>query len=389
MNHTAQPRSIRLGGTYDGALMAAVQLEEEAMSDIYQKLRERLDMFPQGFPKTESGVEMEILRDLFAEEEAEIMLHLRPSPEAVSDVAERMGRDEKELGERLYDMSKRGLILRFRASQEQALYFLAPWVVGIWEFQVKNLTSENIQLYEKYHNEAIVPEMRRSKTAGFRVIPVEEEVQANPEIETSEKVSEIIESSTRFAVSDCICRKEAEMFGHACDRLMEACMMFDMAADYYIENELGREITKEEARGILEKAEEDGLVHHSSNHQGKKIFICNCCGCCCKALGNITKHGNPDAIARSNYYAVIDRDECNGCEICADRCQVDAIRMEDDVAAENREACIGCGLCVSTCPTECISLIRKTAAEASPIFADDAELLRTLARDKNKEYPFQ
>jgi hypothetical protein len=38
---------------------------------------------------------------------------------------------------------------------------------------------------------------------------------------------------------------------------------------------------------------------------------------------------------------------------------------------------------------ECISLIRKTADEASPIFADDAELLRTLARDKNKEYPFQ
>ena len=63
--------------------------------------------------------------------------------------------------------------------------------------------------------------------------------------------------------------------------------------------------------------------------------------------------------------------------------------MEDDVAAENREACIGCGLCVSTCPMERISLIRKTADEASPIFADDAELLRTLARDKNKEYPFQ
>ena len=369
--------------------MAAVQLKEEAMSDIYQKLRERLDMFPQGFPKTESGVEMEILRDLFAEEEAEIMLHLRPSPETVSAVAGRAGRDEKEMGERLYDMSKRGLILRFRASQEEALYFLAPWVVGIWEFQVKNLTSENIRLYEKYHNEAIVPEMRRSKTPGFRVIPVEEEVQANPEIETSEKVSEIIESSTRFAVSDCICRKEAEMFGHACDRLMEACMMFDMAADYYIENELGREITKEEARGILEKAEEDGLVHHSSNHLGKKIFICNCCGCCCKALGNITKHGNPDAIARSNYYAVIDRDECNGCEICADRCQVDAIRMEDDVAAENRETCIGCGLCVSTCPTECISLVRKTADETSPIFENDGEMLQALARDKNKEFPFQ
>ena len=151
-------------------------------------------------------------------------------------------------------MSRRGLILRFRVSEKEALYFLAPWVVGIWEFQLKNLNSENIQLYSRYHHEAMVPERRRSKAAGFRVIPVEEEVRAAPQVESSEKVSEIIESSTRFAVADCICRKEAEMFGHACDRLMEACMMFDMAADYYIENEFGREIGREEARRILQKA---------------------------------------------------------------------------------------------------------------------------------------
>jgi electron transport complex protein RnfB len=359
------------------------------MSDIYEKLRERLDMFPQGFPRTESGVEIQILRELFSPEEAEIMLVLRPSPEPVSAVAERMGRDEQELASALYEMSRRGLILRFRVSEEQALYFLAPWVVGIWEFQIKNLNGENIRLYEKYHEEALVPERTRSKAAGFRVIPVEQEVQGNSQVETYEKVSEIIEASTRFAVADCICRKEAEMFGHVCDRLMEACMMFDMAADYYIENECGREITKEEAKQILEKAEEDGLVHHSSNHLGKKIFICNCCGCCCKALGFVTKHGNPDAIARSNYYAVIDRDECNACEVCLDRCQVDAIRMEDDAAAVDKDTCIGCGLCVSSCATEGISLARKTADEASPIFADDAELLQTVARDKNKEYPFQ
>ena len=359
------------------------------MSEIYEKLRERLDMFPQGFPRTESGVELEILRELFAPDEAEIMLFLRPSPEPVSAVAARMGRDEKALAESLYDMSRRGLILRFRVSDEAALYFLAPWVVGIWEFQLKNLNSSNIRLYEKYHNEAMVPERRKSKAAGFRVIPVEQEVQEHSTVEPYEKVSEIIDSSAKFAVADCICRKEAEMFGHVCDRLMEACMMFDMAADYYIENGLGREITKEEAKQILAKAEEDGLVHHSSNHLGKKIFICNCCGCCCKALGNITKHANPDAIARSNYYAVVNEEDCNACEICMDRCQVDAIQMEDDVAVADKDTCIGCGLCISTCPTEGISLARKTANEASPIFTDDADLLQTVARDKNKEFPFQ
>jgi len=354
------------------------------MSDVYEKLRERLDMFPQGFPRTESGVEIEILQHLFTLEEAEIMLFLRPYPEPVSSVAQRMKRDEKELGEKLYDMSKRGLILRFRVSDDDALYFLAPWIVGIWEFQVKNLTDENIRLYEKYHEEGLVPSRKNIKTAGFRVIPVEQEIQDSSEVESYEKVSEIIESSTRFAVADCICRKEARMFGKGCDRLMEGCMMFDMAADYYIENGFGREITKEEAKQILLKTEEDGLVHHSSNHLGKKIFICNCCGCCCKAMANITKYNNPDVIAKSNYYAVVDGDECTACETCVERCQVGAIHVEDDVALINRAACIGCGLCISTCPAECMSLVRKSPAEASPVFADDADLLQCLARERNK-----
>jgi ferredoxin len=358
------------------------------MADIYTKLRERLDMFPQGFPQTKSGVELEILQGLFSEDEAEIALNLRPYPEPPASVAERMGNDEKELTDKLYDMSRRGLILRGRISPDEAVYFLAPWIVGIWEFQLKNLTDDNIKLYEKYHEEGMVPLREGVKTAGFRVVPVEQEIEDSSEVESFEKVSDIIESSTKFAVADCICRKEAEMFGHSCDKLMEGCMMFDLAADYYIENECGREITKEEARQVLKKAEEDGLVHHSSNHLGKKIFICNCCGCCCKALANVTKHNHPDAIATSNYYAAVEEDDCTGCETCIDRCQVGAIKMEDDVAVIDKGGCIGCGLCVSTCPTEAISMVRKASGETTPIFEDEAELMQSLAKDTGKEFPF-
>jgi hypothetical protein len=116
------------------------------MSNVYEKLRERLDMFPQGFPKTKNGVELEILEHLFTPEEAEIMLFLRPYPEQVSTIAERMDRDETELGEVLYRMSKKGLILRFKASEKEIYYFLAPWMIGIWEFQLKNLTQENMNI---------------------------------------------------------------------------------------------------------------------------------------------------------------------------------------------------------------------------------------------------
>ena len=359
------------------------------MSNVYERLRERLDMFPQGFPKTESGVELEILEHLFAPDEAELMLHLRPFPEKVAAIAERTGKDKNELGKTLYDMSRRGLILRYRAPDHELYYFLAPWVVGIWEFQLNNLTPENIKLYEKYFEEGMIPSQRNRNMVGFRVIPVQKQIEGSTEIQPYEKVSQIIESHTRFAVADCICRKEARMLGKGCDKLLEACMSFGPAADFYIENRMGREISKEEARKILAKAEEDGLIHCSTNSAGNRTFICNCCGCCCKAMAPLTKYGNLQAIVRSNYYATKDEDTCTDCGTCLERCQVNAIRSEDDHTVIDKERCIGCGLCASTCPTESIAMVRKSPEGASPIFSRGKEMLQAMAKETGKAYPFE
>jgi len=234
---------------------------------------------------------------------------LRPFPEKVADIAERAGKDKTELGETLYGMSRRGLIQRYKAPDDELYYFLVPWVVGIYEFQLNNLTPENIKLYEKYYEEGMVPARQNRKIGLFRVIP---------------------ESQTKFAVADCICRKEARMLGKGCDKLLEACLSFGAFADFYIENGLGREISKEEAKKILLKAEEDGLIHCSTNSAGNKLFICNCCGCCCKYLALVTKYGNLQAIARSNYYATKDQETCTDCGTCVERCQVNAVRSEND-----------------------------------------------------------
>jgi electron transport complex protein RnfB len=359
------------------------------MSDVYERLRERLDMFPQGFPKTESGVELEILQYLFAPNEAEIMLHLRPFPEKVTDIAERAGKDATELGETLYEMSKRGLILRYTAPDDELYYFLIPWVIGIWEFQLNNLTEESIKLYEKYFEEGMVPAQRDKKVKEFRVIPVEKEIEGDTEIQPYERVSQIIESHTRFAVADCICRKEARMLGKGCDKLLETCISIGASADFYIENGLGREISKEEAKEILLKAEEDGLIHCSTNSAGNKAFICNCCGCCCKYLALVTKYGNPNAIARSNYYAVKDQETCTSCGTCVERCQVSAIRSENEHTVIEKDRCIGCGLCASSCPTGSITMVQKLPGETSPIFSSGKEMLQAMGKETGKVYPFE
>ena len=166
-------------------------------------------------------------------------------------------------------------------------------------------------------------------------------------------------------------------------------MSFGAAADFYIENGLGREISKEEAKKILVKAEEDGLIHCSTNSAGNKTFICNCCGCCCKSLANVTKYGNPQAIARSNYYATKDQETCTTCGTCVERCQVNAIRIENDYTVIDRDRCIGCGLCVSTCPTGSITMVHKSPQEASAIFSSGKEMLQAIGKETGKVYPFE
>ena len=68
------------------------------MSDKpYHKLREFLDQFPLGFPETESGVEIKILKRLFTDEEARIAVLLKPVPEEAAQIAGRTGLEESEL----------------------------------------------------------------------------------------------------------------------------------------------------------------------------------------------------------------------------------------------------------------------------------------------------
>ena len=148
------------------------------MESIYEKVRERLDKFPQGFPKTESGVELEILKTLFSPEEAELLLFLSPAvPKPASTIAGR-GRPggQSNRGCALPNVPK-GVNFSPPPPGAPHLYFLIPWVVGIWEFQLKNLNLDNIRLFERYLEEGMVSERKRSKTGGFRVVPVEKEIQ--------------------------------------------------------------------------------------------------------------------------------------------------------------------------------------------------------------------
>ena len=67
------------------------------MTDVYKRLAKKLDDLPNGFPSTESGVELKILQKIFTPEDAELALKIRPIPETAAQIAERLGKPIDEM----------------------------------------------------------------------------------------------------------------------------------------------------------------------------------------------------------------------------------------------------------------------------------------------------
>jgi Pyruvate/2-oxoacid:ferredoxin oxidoreductase delta subunit len=332
------------------------------MSDTaYHALREFLDRYPLGFPQTESGVEIEILKRLFTEEEARLAVRLSPFLEEIGQIAERLGMEVDSLAEELEGMVRKGLVFRVRRGGTVS-YRAAPFMIGLYEYSVKRIDKELAALYAEYYEAAYLDEMGASDVPGFKVIPVEENIEAGDGLLPYHKLEESVRAARRIAVTDCVCRKESSLLGESCDHPMEACLSFGAAADYYVESGLGREITADEAIGILERADASGLVHAGANSKHLSN-ICNCCPCCCASMKGITKRGyDKHKYVNALFEAVVDEAECSVCDLCVDRCPVGAIAVED-TASVDRDKCLGCGLCASDCPTDAIRLVLRPDRE--------------------------
>ena len=350
------------------------------MDEVYKRLATHLDNLPGGFPATESGIEIRILKRLFTPREAELAANLTMMLEPAAAIAERVGKSEAETTQLLADMSKKGLILR-SAKGGQTLYMAAQFVVGIWEYHVNDLDEDLINDFNEY-----VPHLMKTqlklKTQQLRVIPVSESVDAEMNIMPYEKAEEIVRSQSKIVVAPCICRKEHKMVGKGCDKPEEACLIFGGGAYFYEENGIGRSISQEEALTILKSGAKAGLVLQPGNSK-KPLNICMCCGCCCQILKNLRSLDEPARIACTSYLAEVNPENCTACETCVEYCQMDAITV-DDVAQIDPKRCIGCGLCVTACEFNAITLLEKDESGKWVPPANIVETYINIARERGK-----
>lgn len=350
---------------------------------IYFDLRERLDRYSVGFPSTESGVELNILERLFTEEEAELSLHLSMKRDSVESIAERAARDPREVEAMLTRMAKKGLVFTSRKG-DSLRYAAAPYVVGIFEHQLKTMDRELAELTEQYFQEAFGRKLSAGVTP-LRTVPVNQSIEHLWPVTPYEDVRAIVRSQERIAVADCMCRVHQGLLGKACDKPLEVCFAFGAQAAYYVDSGLGRWIGKEEALRIIDTCDESGLVPQPFNAQ-QASGMCNCCGDCCDILRSIKMHPRPADRVLTNYYAEVDHQKCDSCETCLERCQMEAITIEaDDAARVDRDRCIGCGLCVTTCPSGALKLQAKPEGERREPPAKGVDTIMAMARAREEE----
>jgi NAD-dependent dihydropyrimidine dehydrogenase PreA subunit len=331
--------------------------------DVYRKLAEQLDTFPQGFTPTTNGAELRLLAKIFTPEEAQLAAVMHLNREPLGDIAERAGVDVKTARTILKAMVRKGIAIVGRKDRTLA-FGLLPFVVGFYEEQLPRMDRELAQLFEDYVQ--AIRGLTPHSPPIHRVIPVEEAIPSDIDIFPYEHATAMVESAKAWGVRDCICRVQRKLIGQPCDHPVENCLVFAPVEGVFAQSEIAREITKEDALRILAEAQEAGLVHSPGNYKDGNYYICNCCTCSCGIMRSVAEFGTPTAIASSHFVAVVDEELCIGCGDCLARCQFEAL-IVDELCTVDSFRCVGCGLCVTVCPTEALSLERRAEGSVAPI----------------------
>jgi H+/Na+-translocating ferredoxin:NAD+ oxidoreductase subunit B len=348
--------------------------------EIYQKLAKHLDNLPAGFPPSNTGVEFRILKRLFTPEEAEFALYLTLIPEESRVVARRAKVSTQEASQRCETMARKGLIYRIEAQGGQPMYMTSQYAIGIWEFHVNDLDEGLAKDMGEY-----MPLLFKEawKKPQLRTIPVNKSLHSELKMMTYENAEALVRNVGKAVVAPCICRRELSLLGKGCGKPEETCLVFDTAAEYYQRNGLGREIGQKEVLDILKIAEEAGLVLQPTNAK-EIVNICCCCGDCCGVLRNLKGYPKPASLTSTSFVAVINTETCEGCVVCVDRCQIEAVQIVDDKTTVDIDRCIGCGLCVSTCPTNSMTLTRKPKSDQPDVPKDIIKATIELGRARGK-----
>ena len=283
--------------------------------------------------------EYKILEPIIDDDMCAIMMHVRlETNRTVEEVAKRARKSVEFTQEQLDKLCKTGAV-RYRYVDGKRCYFYPIWVPGIMEGILANreqcdkypVLGESFEAYTRRRPEMLAPMLDSGKTGMFfmRVMPVMSAIENDSHAASYDEVRTLIENATAISVGPCSCRRARRLMGEGCGHLEEdMCMYLNDNARCFSEQGYHRLVSKEEAYEILQRAEDNGLVHEINQTPGFEDTnaICNCCGCSCFALRIAELFRTPRAI-RSNYIARVDKEKCVACGQCVENCQTNALKL--------------------------------------------------------------
>ncbi|MBW1800556.1 MAG: hypothetical protein JRJ85_07470, partial [Deltaproteobacteria bacterium] len=247
--------------------------------DVYKKLAEHVSKLGMGFPMKDELID--ILKEMFTETEAEVALAIPTKvgplhPTGIEVIKGRVNMPEKQLSEILESLEKRGLLYSGKTESGQKGYALHQFGYGFpqiyfWSGEGTPQAHKMAKLTAKYFNREVIKNgfSTTTETKPSRYIPINGTIATGKQaVYSQHMIGKVIDEARVIALAHCGCRLVYRMMGRECPHPTEVCMKFNDMAQYLIDHDLGREITKAEAHDVIRRCEEAGLVHFVDNAEG-------------------------------------------------------------------------------------------------------------------------
>jgi len=343
-------------------------LTTKEIEENYVKLRDRMNELSFGYAPTDSGIEFVLLKRFFTPEDVVYWLEMETDKYfTAQSYAELTGLELEKAAQILEDMSHRGLLYRVRRGG-RAEFYVVPIAHGVYEFNLDKVEEKEWTMGLAGHmGEGMLQQVYNADIPFYRSVPINMDVVKGSEVYPYDDIVEQVSQYDTFAVSPCVCRALNKVCG-APDAGFpsETCITCGEMAEFYIENGIAREITKEDVLQILKNSADIGMILQCVHSKSNEI-ICSChvdgCGILQAAKlfpGNANRN-------ISHYRIEHDVDSCSGCGTCVQRCPMHAVTLDGEDKAVTDASCVGCGQCVSACPKNGRILVKKAKEEVAEL----------------------
>ncbi len=281
------------------------------------------------------------------DEMADVLLKMKMrKPYTLDAMVKATGMDAEPLEKLLDEMGYIGLLEYNWENPARAKQWVLPMLVpGSAEFMnMRQSQLDEHPVMAKFFEQSSKNALAKASAmvplggggVGLHVIPVEKAIETENQSVSVEHIEHWLDKyEGKYAASPCSCRMSRARLGQGCgDDPSDWCIAVGDMADYIVETDRGRYITRDEVYEILQRAEDNGFVHQITNIDGEnKIFaICNCNVNVCYALRTSQLFNTPN-LSRSAYVARTETEKCVACGRCVEVCPAGAVKLGQKLCA--------------------------------------------------------